>query len=144
MIAGWVFLVIVMRVRPFLTFSFATPATSFGGYFTYLMPLTLTAFNSANNQVASVTSKFANNLACLAGPPCLETPGSSPNELLSLTVPAGISKITIKGDSNGGSFVLDDADITTPVGPVIPEPASIILCISGLLVIRGCSRKFSF
>ncbi len=61
-----------------ISISFATPATSFAGYFTYLMPLTLTAFNAANSPVGSITSKFANNLACLAGPPCSGTPAVAP------------------------------------------------------------------
>ena len=121
-----------------ISISFATPATSFAGYFTYLMPLTLTAFNAANSPVGSITSKFANNLACLAGPPCSGNPGSSPNELLTINFAAGISKITIKGASNGGSFGVDDATITTSA---VPEPAGIVLLISGLLVIRLRSRK---
>ena len=118
-----------------ISIAFTTPATSFSAYFTYLSRLTVTAFNAANTPIGSVTSAFTNNLACLAGPPCSGNPGSSPNELLSLTIGSGISKVTIKGANSGGSFVVDDATFSTPTAPV-PEPAGIVLLVSGLLVLR--------
>src|SRR5215471_5774733 len=61
-----------------ITIDFTTPVTNFSAYFTYLVPLTITGFNSSNVAIASAGSAFGSNLA-LSG-----DPGSSPNELLTL------------------------------------------------------------
>jgi hypothetical protein len=100
-----------------MVIQFATPFASVGGYFTYLEPLTLTAFDASNNEIGSVTSLFLNNLA-LSG-----DPGSSPNEFLSLNIPTGISSLIIAGDPAGSSFVLDDFTAT-------PEPTSMVLLLT--------------
>lgn len=73
-----------------ITILFSTPVLSFSGYFTYLNPLNLIAFDSSNKQIATSHSLFSNNLACPAGPPCSGHLGSATNELLS-------------GDPGGGS-----------------------------------------
>src|SRR5579872_7436665 len=39
--------------------SFATPVSSVSGFFTYLEPLSLTAFDSGNNPVDTATSAFS-------------------------------------------------------------------------------------
>jgi hypothetical protein len=110
---------------------FASPVLSFSGYFTYAEALSLAAFDPLANQVASVTSLFANNLA-LSG-----DPGSSPNEFLQVTFAGGISSLTIIGDQAGGSFVLDDVAITTDTSATVPELSSWVFLLSatGLLVI---------
>jgi len=121
---------------------FATPATSFSGNLTYTVPLTLRAFNGLGTQVASATSKFASNLACLAGPPCSGASGSSPNELLQVSSAAGISKVTITGNPAGGSFALDDAGITTTVAAV-PEPSTFAFGLTGFgLIALFRKRRF--
>jgi hypothetical protein len=117
--------------------SFSNPVFSFSGYFTYLEPLTLVAFDATNTQVASATSGFSNNLACLAGPPCSGDPGSSPNEFLQVNSPGGILSIVITGDPMGGSFVLDDVTYATSV----PEPDSIFLLFTGILGLPAIRRK---
>jgi hypothetical protein len=76
-----------------ITIDFSTPITSFNGYFTYLEPLTLDAFNASDTEIASAASAFSNNLACLAGPPCPGDPGSSPNEFIELSYAGGISAL---------------------------------------------------
>ncbi|MGI0134777.1 MAG: hypothetical protein ACREBW_07470, partial [Candidatus Micrarchaeaceae archaeon] len=73
--------------------TFAAPVTTFGGYFTYAEPLTLTAFDASSTAVDSATSAFSNNMG-LSG-----DPGSSPNELLSLSFAGGISSVLLEGDS---------------------------------------------
>lgn len=108
-----------------ITIDFAKPALSFAGYFTYSVPLTLGAFNTANNLVASATSAFSNNEA-LSG-----DPGSSPNEFLQVSFEGGISDVTIIGAPAGGSFVLDDATIATTTSTV-PEPGSLVLLLIGV------------
>jgi hypothetical protein len=113
-----------------MAISFASPILSFGGYFTYYEPLTLLAFDAANTQIASATSAFSINVGCDPGPICLGDPNSSPNELLQVLFPSGISSVTITGDPAGTSFVLDDAMITTAT--TIPEPTSFLLLLSAL------------
>ena len=109
-----------------ITILFSSPVTSFSGYFTYLTSFTVTAFNGASAQVSQATSAFTSNLA-LSG-----DPGSSPNEFLQVTFAGGISSVTLTGDPAGGSFVMDDASLTTAT----PEPSSILLLAAGLTAMR--------
>jgi hypothetical protein len=111
-----------------ISINFASPALTFGGYFTYTVPLVLLGFDAGNNQVASAVSGFSNNLA-LSG-----ELGSSPNEFLSVDFASGLSSITITGDLSGGSFVMDDATVVSAV----PEPGTLALLLTGvgLLLIR--------
>jgi hypothetical protein len=118
----------------FMTIAFSTPVTSVSGYFTYLEPLTLTAFDSGSNQLGQTFSAFSRNLA-LSG-----APGSSPNELLALNFSTGISSVTIAGDPVGGSFVLDDLPYS-PLVDVTPEPASILLFLTGAAVLAATRLK---
>jgi hypothetical protein len=128
-----------------ITIDFLTPVTSFSAYFTYLAPLTVTGFNSSSAAIASASSAFGSNLA-LSG-----DPGSSPNELLMVAAPSGISRVTILGDPGGGSFTMDDAAFTPLGGTTVPEPATgtLALCVVLLLgiarwagVLRGvCERR---
>lgn len=112
--------------------AFAAPVLSFAGYFTYLVPITLTAFDALDTPIASASSLFGSNLACLAGPPCFGDPGSSPNELLEVSFAAGIAKVAIEGDNLGGSFVLDDAQYRASASTVIPEPSTLGLALTGI------------
>lgn len=100
-----------------MTISFLAPIFRFSGFFTYLAPLTLSAYDQNNNLLGSINSLFNNNLA-LSG-----DPGSNPNEQLTLSA-SGIKSITINGDPAGGSFTLDNATITP-----VPEPSSILLLL---------------
>ena len=81
---------------------FESPVVSVAGYFTYLVPLTMTAYDASNTPLGTVLSSFGSNLG-LSG-----DSGSTPNELLALAFPAGIRSVTISGDVAGGSFTLDD------------------------------------
>ena len=111
-----------------ITIDFANPITSFGGYFTYLEPLTLDGFNASDAEVASAVSAYSTNDALFGDP------GSSPNELIQLSFADGISSVTIAGDPLGGSFTLDDATYTTAHAGV-PEPASVLLFGSALVIV---------
>ena len=46
-----------------MSISFANPVFSFGGYFTYGVPLGLQAFDATTALVASASSLFSNNMA---------------------------------------------------------------------------------
>jgi hypothetical protein len=122
-----------------MVIQFATPFASVGGYFTYLEPLTFTAFDAFNNQIGSVGSLFSNNLA-LSG-----DSGSSPNEFLSLNIPTGISSVVITGDPAGGSFTLDDLVVTANL-VATPEPTSLVLLVTvigGIIALRSRRTRYS-
>lgn len=108
-----------------LSILFATPISSFSGYFTYFEPLTVTAFDSAHNQIGQSLSLFASNLG-LSG-----DPSSFPNELLQVSSGNGISEIVIYGNPNGGSFTMDDLAYQSAATNV-PESSSLILILAGL------------
>jgi hypothetical protein len=114
-----------------ITIVFASPVTGFGGYFTYIEPLALVAFDSSNLQVASTTSAFSSNDALFGDL------GSDPNEFIQVAFASGISSVTIAGDPNGGSFVMDDISFTSAV----PEPSSLLLLITGALGFLALRRK---
>jgi hypothetical protein len=115
-----------------ISISFDSPTDSFRGYFTYLVPIILQAFDVADDQVDIVASSFSKNVA-LSG-----DAGSSPNELLELTFPSGISRVLISGDVAGASFVLDDMAFAP-----VPEPGALWLTILGglALIIRHPLRS---
>src|SRR5712691_3984147 len=71
-----------------ITIAFGVLQASVGGRFTYLLPLTLTAFDAALKPIATDVSDFSSNLA-LSG-----DPGSSPNELLQVSSALGIARVT--------------------------------------------------
>jgi hypothetical protein len=113
---------------------FATGATSVSGHFTYLAPLTMTAYAGAT-ELGSVTSTFAENYTSSGNP--------APNELLQLAFATSISHVIFTtGSESGPSFVLDDfaADIVDDVTPV-PEPASGALLLIGAAAIAGWRRR---
>jgi hypothetical protein len=115
---------------------FASPVLSFGGFFTYGVPLTITAFDAGNNAIMSVTSTFSSNLAL--------DPGSTPNEYLELVVASGIWALSISGDPLGASFVLDDVTINSIDTATVPEPGTLSLLLLGAAGLRkayGRSRS---
>lgn len=115
-----------------LSIQFATDVSSVAGYFTYISPLTLEAFDASNNLLGSVVSQFGNNLA-LSG-----DPGSAANELLLFNGP-GIARIVITGLPDGNSFVLDD--LTIDAATNVPEPASLVLLLTGLGALLAHRRR---
>ena len=106
---------------------FGTPQASVGGFFTYALPLTLTAFDDSNDSLGTATSRFSSNLA-LSG-----DPGSAPNEFLTIALGGGIRSVTILGDPLGGTFALDDLTVTpAPEATLVPEPSTLLLLVTGL------------
>lgn len=114
-----------------ITINFAQQVYSLSGYFTYAMPVTLTAFDSDNNVIGTLISALSNNY--------LSSDTPSANELLAFNSLVGISSITLTGDSFGGSFVLDDFTYDNEPQQV-PEPGTL-----GLMILAGgmalASRK---
>lgn len=96
-----------------ITGNFSTPVSSFSGLFTYITPITITAFDAANSPVGSATSLFSVNTA---------SSGNVPNEVLTVSSSANIVRFSITGLSTGSSFVLDDFRFTQ----VVPEPSSAV------------------
>jgi len=118
-----------------VSIAFATPESSVGGFFTYSVPLTFSAFDATNDLLGTVSSAFAENLA-LSG-----DPGSSPNEFLNLAFAGGISRVTITGDPAGASFTLDDLTFRA-----VPEPSTLLLLLASSLagVASMSSRRRRF
>jgi hypothetical protein len=116
-----------------ITIVFSSAVSSFDAFFTYSVPLTLDAFDSSNSLVASTNSLFSSNEG-LSG-----VPGSSPNELMQVSVSGGISSVEILGSPSGGSFTMDDVTYTTSV----PEPGSLFLVLASSSMITAF-RKRSF
>jgi hypothetical protein len=100
---------------------FGRPTLFFSGYFTYVAPLTLQAFDTGGNLVASAASAFSDNDVSFGDP------GSSPNEFLNLSYAGGISRLLIEGDSAGSSFMMDDVSFSS-----VPEPSSLLLLLTML------------
>ena len=119
-----------------MSIGFSTPVTSFSGYFTYLEPLELDAFDASNNVVATVFSTFASNDALFGNP------GSSPNEFLHVSYAGGISHVMVTGDLSGGSFTLDDATYSNGA-PSVPESSSLALLSTGLALVGYFRGRFS-
>ena len=65
-----------------ITIGFSSPITSFSGYFTYIEPLTLAGFDTADVEVISAASLFSSNDALFGDP------GSSPNEFIQVAMRA--------------------------------------------------------
>lgn len=117
-----------------MTIDFSAPVVDFGGYFTYLEPLTLLGFDASNAQVVSATSLFSTNDALYGDP------GSSPNEFIGLSWASGISSVTITGDPAGSSFVLDDLTYTAGQATTVPEPASLLLLLVAMSSYFGIKK----
>jgi hypothetical protein len=107
-----------------MTLLFSTPVTKVGAFLTYVVPVTLSAWNALDVFLGSTASSFSINTVSAGDP------GSSPNEFLSLAFADGIAKLTVSGDAGGGSFVLDDLTFATP--RAVPEPATVALMAIGL------------
>ena len=112
---------------------FAQPVAMVSGYFTYVAPLVLRAFDASNVLLGSVSSAFSNNLA-LSG-----ENGSVPNEFLQLAF-GNISYVTFTGDVFGGSFALDNLSFEVPGQIPVPEPGTIILTLLGAVALRRRRR----
>lgn len=113
-----------------MSLTFLNPVSGFGAHFTYTTQLTLVAFDSSNNPIATMMSSFSNNTADGGDL------GSSPNEFLLFSM-SGISRITITGLPTGSSFVMDDPTFTTAV----PEPATLVLMALGLPAIARWRKR---
>jgi len=112
-----------------ITIDFATPITSFSGYFTYLAPLTLAGYDNSDAEVASATSAFLTNDALFGDT------ASSPNEFIELSYAGAMSSVTITGGPLGSSFTMDNIAYDAPITSV-PEPLKVSL-VSGLIIALG-------
>ncbi len=124
---------VVFDAGGLMTIAFATPQARVGGFFTYSVPVTLTAFDAADAVLGIDLSDFGSNRG-LSG-----EIGSIPNEFLSVASPGGIVRVTIEGDPFGGSFTLDDLTSTPAPSPLLLLAAG----VAGAIVWRGRRRPAS-
>ena len=121
-----------------ITILFGSPVLSVAGYFTYLVPITMTAYDASNTQLGTAFSSFGSNLG-LSG-----DLGSVPNDLLALAFP-GITLVTITGDVAGGSFTLDDFAYESTDPLPVPDPGGTLsllaLGAAGLSFVRRMRRR---
>jgi hypothetical protein len=119
-----------------ISIEFATLASSVSGYFTYADGLTLSAYDSGNNLIATATAAYLSNVADGSG-----DPGSVPNELLGVSSTGDlIARIVISSSSIGGfSLVLDDLTVVTQA-QAVPEPGSLPLVMLGMLPLVHLAR----
>jgi hypothetical protein len=111
-----------------IVIDFLSPVSSFSGYFTYVVPLTLTGYDLSNNALPAVNSLFSGNLV---------SSGNPPNEFLSVTYGPGMSRIVITGSAEGGSFVMDGLSLTTIDSTATPEPSMSVVMAAGLALLVG-------
>ena len=108
-----------------LAIDFSAPVESFAAYFTYVTTLTLSAFDGAT-LLGAVTSLAASNLG---GHELLQIAGGS------------ITRVTITGDTFGGSFTMDDLAAVPVATVAVPEPNGLILVLAGLLLLAAARRR---
>lgn len=119
-----------------LSIAFLAPVLSVGGHVTYATQLTITLYDASDNVIGTFTSAFNNNMA-LSG-----DLGSQFNEIFSFSFASGISRMTISGNPVGDSFTLDDLTFSQSASEV-PEPASIVLILTGGSVLLRFRKRFS-
>jgi len=108
---------------------FSVPVTTISGYFTYVSPLTMSAYDSGDGLLASINSTYSENTT---------TSGNPTNDFLDLTYLGGIHHVIIEGDPFGGSFTLDDLAVSQ-----VPVPPQVwpMLVFSGLYLVHRRARK---
>jgi hypothetical protein len=120
-----------------ITATLSGPVSLVEGYFTYTEPVTITAYNSLNIEIGSVTSVDSQNwVGNGAG-----SGGSdlgSPNELISLSDP-GIASIVISTPDSppDGQFTMDDFTFGNPAASSVPDSLGfeLIAGVLGFLVV---------
>jgi len=114
---------------------FSTPVTGFGGFFTYVSELTMTAYDAGNNVVVSAVSLFSDNTV---------SSGNPPNESMDISFGGGIWGFRISGENLGSSFVMDDFHFTPMQEAQVPDAPSLVLGMMGLSAVIGTNRAFRF
>jgi hypothetical protein len=123
-----------------LTLTFSSPVEFVNGYFTYAYGLTMTAYDSSNNVLA--TAQQANPSIPYNTLDPSDPTGPTPNELIGITLTTpSISTVVISNalDPNlYGYITADDISFTGSVNlNPVPEPSSLILMGAAFLV-GGC------
>ena len=110
-----------------VTIGFSTAVNSLSAFFTYLAPVTLTAyFNGA--AIGSVTGAFDANYV---------SSGNNPNEFLELAGLGVFNSVTIATGFGAGSFVFDNLTVDVPDSSNVPEPGTLsLMALGGVALLR--------
>ncbi len=113
---------------------FTTPVSSLSAYLTYVVPVTLYAYDSGGSLLGSITSAFADNTV---------SSGGTPNELFAFNSAVGIKSFSFVGDPTGASFTLDDFSCE-PTTTAVPDTGSCgALLVISLAALQLFSRGFA-
>lgn len=112
-----------------ITGEFDSPMKSIEAYFTYVTPVTLTAWDKFGNPT-SIRSSYTENYANSLYP--------SPNEFIGLSSKDGFVSFRIEGDPLGNSFVLDDFTFDSVQSATAVPEASGIWSGAVLALIGAC------
>lgn len=114
-----------------LYINFSSPQSQVSGFFTYIVSLTMQAFDASDNLVGTASSSSS----CVTNMAISGTLGCAPSELLSVQAVGLIYRLRVTGGPDGESFVLDDLTFTARDGGNVPEVSSFALVASGLSLV---------
>lgn len=119
-----------------ITATFSGPVSLVEAYFTYTEQVTITAYNSSDVEIGSMSSLYPQNWVGNGAGPGGSDEGS-PNELIDLSNP-GIASIVISTTDSQGEFTMDDFTFGTPGTSSVPDS----LGLAPIVAVLGCVVGF--
>ena len=117
-----------------VSLQFASGISDFGGYFTYIEPFTVIAYDALNNDIGEAHSAFSSNYT---------SSGNPTNEFMGLSGIGLIDHVKLVGNPHGGSFTADDIGFSAPSSVTPEAPAVGYLALGLVLLAAARARKES-